>query len=128
MGKVIAFSNQKGGVGKTTTCVNMSAYMAKLGKKVLMIDLDPQGNATTGIGINKGAVKTAIYHVLTDEVEIKEATVATEIENLFIVPSTIDLAGAEVELVYLKNREKRLCEAVQKARDEYDYITIDCPP
>ena len=128
MGKVIAFSNQKGGVGKTTTCVNMSAYLASLGKKVLIIDLDPQGNATTGIGINKGSVKNAIYHVLTDEVEIKDATVATEIENLSIVPSTIDLAGAEVELVYLKNREKRLCEAVQKAIKDYDYITIDCPP
>ena len=128
MGKVIAFSNQKGGVGKTTTCVNMSAYLASLGKKVLIIDLDPQGNATTGIGINKGAVKNAIYHVLTDDIEIKDATVETEIENLHIVPSTIDLAGAEVELVYLKNREKRLCEAVKNAIKDYDYITIDCPP
>ena len=128
MGKVIAFSNQKGGVGKTTTCVNMASYLASLGKKVLIIDLDPQGNATTGIGINKGGVKNAIYQVLTDDVEIKDACIATEIENLYIVPSTIDLAGAEVELVYLKNREKRLCEAVKNALNDYDYIAIDCPP
>ncbi len=128
MGKVIAFSNQKGGVGKTTTCVNMSACLAELGKKVLVIDLDPQGNATTGLGINKGGVKNAVYQVLTEEASIKEATLPTNIENLYIVPSSIDLAGAEVELVYLKNREKRLCEAVKKASKDYDYIMIDCPP
>ena len=128
MGKVIAFSNQKGGVGKTTTCVNMSSCLAMMGKKVLILDLDPQGNATTGLGINKGAVKNSLYHVLIDEVDIKDATINTEIENLDIVPSTIDLAGAEVELVYLKEREKRLCQAVKKASKIYDYITIDCPP
>ena len=128
MGKVIAFSNQKGGVGKTTTCVNMSACLAELGKKVLVIDLDPQGNATTGLGINKGTVKKAVYQVLTEEASIKDATLPTGIENLYIVPASIDLAGAEVELVYLKNREKRLCEAVKKASKNYDYIMIDCPP
>ncbi len=128
MGRVIAFSNQKGGVGKTTTCVNMSACLAELGKKVLVIDLDPQGNATTGLGINKGSVKNAVYQVLTEETSIKDATLKTEIENLYIVPSSIDLAGAEVELVYLKNREKRLCDAVKKASKQYDYIMIDCPP
>ena len=128
MGKVIAFSNQKGGVGKTTTCVNMSACLAELGKKVLVIDLDPQGNATTGLGINKGAVKNAVYQVLTEETSIKSATLPTNIENLYILPASIDLAGAEVELVYLKNREKRLCEAVKKASKHYDYIMIDCPP
>ncbi len=128
MGKVIAFSNQKGGVGKTTTCVNVSACLASMGKKVLLLDLDPQGNATTGLGINKGGVKNSLYHVLIDEVEIKDATLPTEILNLDILPSTIDLAGAEVELVYLKNREKRLCDAIKKASKDYDYITIDCPP
>ncbi len=128
MGKVIAFSNQKGGVGKTTTCVNMSACLAELGKKVLVIDLDPQGNATTGLGINKGSVKNAVYQVLTEETSIKDATLPTDIENLYILPASIDLAGAEVELVYLKNREKRLCEAVKKASKQYDYIMIDCPP
>ena len=128
MGKVIAFSNQKGGVGKTTTCVNMAACLTDLGKKVLVIDLDPQGNATTGLGVNKGGVKTGIYQVLTEETDIKKATIETGIENLYLVPSSIDLAGAEVELVYLKNREKRLCEAVKKASKSYDYILIDCPP
>ncbi len=128
MGKIIAFSNQKGGVGKTTTCVNLSASLAELGKKVLIIDIDPQGNATTGLGINKGAVKNSLYQVLTEDVEIKDAIVKTEIPNLDIVPSTIDLAGAEVELVYLKNREKRLCSAVKKASKNYDYVAIDCPP
>ncbi|MBO5889339.1 MAG: ParA family protein [Clostridia bacterium] len=128
MGRVIAFSNQKGGVGKTTTCVNMAACLAGFGKKVLVIDLDPQGNATTGLGINKGSVKNAVYQVLTAETSIKDATLETGIENLYILPSSIDLAGAEVELVYLKNREKRLCEAVKKASKQYDYIMIDCPP
>ena len=128
MGRIIAFANQKGGVGKTTTCVNMASYMALMGKRVLLIDLDPQGNATTGLGINKGSVKNAVYQVLTEETSIKDATLPTNIENLYILPSSIDLAGAEVELVYLKNREKRLCEAVKKASKQYDYIMIDCPP
>ena len=128
MGKGIAFSNQKGGVGKTTTCVNMSACLADLGKKVLVIDLDPQGNATTGLGINKGGVKNSVYQVLTEEAKIKDVVLETKFQNLYIVPSSIDLAGAEVELVYLPNREKRLCDAVKKASKDYDYIMIDCPP
>ena len=128
MGKIIAFSNQKGGVGKTTTCVNMSACLASLGKRVLIIDLDPQGNATTGLGINKGAVKNSLYQVLTEELDVKDAVVSTELDNLYIVPSTIDLAGAEVELVYLKNRETRLVSTVKKAAKNYDYVCIDCPP
>lgn len=128
MGKVIAFSNQKGGVGKTTTCVNMSACLAQMGKKVLVIDLDPQGNATTGLGVNKGSVKNGVYQVIIEETNIRDAILPTAMENLHILPSSIDLAGAEVELVYLKNREKRLCEAVKKASKSYDYIMIDCPP
>ena len=114
MGKIIAFSNQKGGVGKTTTCVNLSAALAEAGKKVLIIDLDPQGNATTGLGINKGSVKNSIYQVLTEELDVKDAILTTGQPNLDIGPSAIDLAGAEVELVYLQNREKRLCAALKK--------------
>ena len=128
MGKVIAFSNQKGGVGKTTTCVNMSAYLATLGKKVLLIDMDAQGNATTGLGFDKSQLEKSIYNVLIDGEEIKDVLLKTGIENLDILPSSIDLAGAEVELVQLKNRDKRLSEAVEKIKNDYDYITIDCPP
>ncbi len=128
MGKVIVFSNQKGGVGKTTTCVNISYCLALAGKKVLMIDMDPQGNATTGLGFNKGAMKNSVYNVLVDDMPIKDAVINTETENLSILPSSIDLAGAEVELVYVKNREKRLFDAIKAVKDDYDYITVDCPP
>ena len=128
MGKVIAFSNQKGGVGKTTTCVNVASSLALNGKKVLIIDLDPQGNATTGLGINKGSLKNAVYQVLTEDATIQSATISTAVENLYLLPSSIDLAGAEVELVYLKNREKRLCAEIKKVAKIYDYVLIDCPP
>jgi chromosome partitioning protein len=128
MGKVVAFSNQKGGVGKTTTCVNMSAYLASKGKKVLLIDIDPQGNATTGLGFVKSTLKKSIYNVLIDEESITDNLIVTKIENLSIVPSNIDLAGAEVELVYKKNREKILKNAILEIKDKYDYITLDCPP
>ena len=128
MGEIISFSNQKGGVGKTTTCVNMSAYLAKFGKKVLIIDMDPQGNATTGLGLDKSQVKSSIYNVLVDDADISDVVQPTSIENLDIVPSSIELAAAEVDLVYLSNREKRLFERLQKVKDSYDYICIDCPP
>lgn len=128
MGKIVAFSNQKGGVGKTTTCVNMSAYLASFGKKVLMVDMDPQGNATTGLGFSKSRLKKSIYNVLIDEDDTAENILQTKIENLSILPSNIDLAGAEVELVYKKNREKILKSALLKVKSSYDYITIDCPP
>lgn len=128
MGKIISFSNQKGGVGKTTTCVNMSAYLAKNGKKVLLIDMDPQGNATTGLGLNKSAIKNSVYNVLIDDAQAKDVIIPTKIDCLEIMPAGIDLAGAEVELVYIKNREKRLQEALKKVEKYYDYITIDCPP
>ncbi|MBR5192473.1 MAG: ParA family protein [Clostridia bacterium] len=128
MGKIIAFSNQKGGVGKTTTCVNMSAYLAQKGKKVLIVDLDPQGNATTGLGFSKSEVKKSVYNVMIDDMPIEEAVVKTCIDGLDILPSNIDLAGAEVELVYVKDREHVLKKVLEKAKNSYDFITIDCPP
>ena len=128
MGKIISFSNQKGGVGKTTTCVNMSAYLAKNGKKVLIVDMDPQGNATTGLGLNKSAIKNSVYNVLIDDTSAKDVIIPTKIDRLDILPAGIDLAGAEVELVYMQNREKRLQEALKNVAKYYDYITIDCPP
>ena len=128
MGKIIAFSNQKGGVGKTTTCVNMSAYLADKGYKVLLVDLDPQGNATSGLGFAKSEVKNSVYNVMIDETPIATAVVKTCVDGLDILPSSIDLAGAEVELVYLKDREKVLKKVLDTARDSYDFIMIDCPP
>lgn len=128
MAKIIAFSNQKGGVGKTSTCVNVSAYLAKKGKKTLLIDMDPQGNATTGLGLSKNELTESVYNVLIDDAPVKGCIKKTVVDGLNILPSSIDLAGAEVELVYIKNREKKLAMAIEKLRDEYDYITIDCPP
>lgn len=128
MGKIISFSNQKGGVGKTTTCVNMAAYLAREGRKVLLVDLDPQGNATTGLGFSKGALKKSVYNVIIEEEAVKDNVLDTELENLKILPANIDLAGAEVELVYKKNREKVLKEALEKVKSQYDYLLIDCPP
>lgn len=128
MGKIIAFSNQKGGVGKTTTCVNMSAYLAQMGKKILMVDLDPQGNATTGLGFAKNEIKASVYNVMIDESPLAEAVIKTSIDGLDILPSSIDLAGAEVELVYVKDREHALKKVLEKAKNVYDYIMIDCPP
>ncbi len=128
MGKVISFSNQKGGVGKTTTCVNMAAYLARSGKRVLLIDLDPQGNATTGLGFSKGTLKKSVYNVIIDDEDVKDNVLATEIEGLFVLPSNIDLAGAEVSLVYKKNRDRVLKAALEKVKGEFDFILIDCPP
>ena len=128
MGKGISFSNQKGGVGKTTTCVNMAAYLAKAGRKVLLVDLDPQGNATTGLGFSKSALKKSVYNVLIEEEEVKDNVLDTELENLWLLPANIDLAGAEVELVYKKSREKVLKGALEKISRNYDYVLIDCPP
>lgn len=128
MGKIIAFSNQKGGVGKTTTCVNMSAYLATKGFKCLLIDLDPQGNATSGLGFAKSEVKNSVYNVMIDDASLPSAVQKTCIDGLDILPSNIDLAGAEVELVYIKDREHVLKRVLEKAKEVYDYITIDCPP
>ncbi len=128
MGRIIAIANQKGGVGKTTTSVNLSACLAYLGKKVLLIDIDPQGNASSGVGVNKGDVNQCIYDVLIDDVSIKDTILETKVENLHIVPATISLAGAEIELVSTISREVRLKKAIQEVEDLYDYIIIDCPP
>lgn len=128
MGKIIAFSNQKGGVGKTTTCVNMAAYLAKAGYKVLLIDLDPQGNATSGLGFAKSEVKQSVYNVMIDESPLEPALMRTCVDGLEILPSNIDLAGAEVELVYVKDREHVLKKVLEPAKKTYDFIVIDCPP
>ncbi len=128
MGRIFAVSNQKGGVGKTTTSVNLSAGLAALGKKVLLIDADPQGNATTGLGIFKASLKASIYDVLIDSLPAKEAIIPTEINNLSLLPANIDLAGAGLELVKIRSRESVLRKALKEIKDNYDYIIIDCPP
>ena len=127
MGKIISIANQKGGVGKTTTSVSLSAILAKKGKKILMIDMDPQGNGTSGLGIDKN-VKFSVYDVIIDDVEIENTIKKTEIENLDVCPSNINLAGAEVELVDMEEREQRLKSNLDKIKEKYDYIIIDCPP
>lgn len=128
MGRIIALVNQKGGVGKSTTAVNLGAALAVLGKRVLVVDADPQGNSTTGFGIDKSAVKRDFYHVLMQEASIDDATVQTEIELLQVVPATINLAGADMELVSALSRETRLRNALASISANYDYIFIDCPP
>ena len=128
MSKVIAIVNQKGGVGKTTTAVNLSNVLAQKGKKVLLIDEDPQGNATSGLGIEKGTVEKSIYDVLINETTFEEATTKTSIKNLYLCPSNINLAGAEVELVNTMSRETKMKEKMEDIQDKYNYIIIDCPP
>ena len=128
MAKIIAIANQKGGVGKTTTSVNLSACVAAAGKRVLLIDADPQGNATSGLGLNKSAIKRSVYDVFINEVSIPDVVQNTMIDTLKIVPSHIQLAGAEVELVNMMAREQVLKNAISAVRNDYDYIFIDCPP
>lgn len=133
MGKVISLINQKGGVGKTTTSINLSASLALLGKKVLLIDLDPQCNATTGIGLNKGDIEKSIYNVFNGTSTIEDAIVKTKYKNLYVLPANINLAGIDIELEQTETLEsvsksERLKEHINKIKNSYDYILIDCPP
>lgn len=128
VGRILAIANQKGGVGKTTTTVNLSACLAYIGKKVLLVDIDPQGNSTSGAGIDKSDVEQCIYDVLVDDVEASAVIKETKIENLDVIPASIQLAGAEIELVPTISREIRLKRALEEVVHQYDYILIDCPP
>ena len=128
MGRIIAIANQKGGVGKTTTSVNLGACLAYVGKKVLLVDVDPQGNASSGVGVDKADVSQCIYDILVEDVDAKDVIIPTKVENLTIIPATIQLAGAEIELVPTISREVRLKRALDSVKAQYDYIIIDCPP
>ena len=128
MGKIIAICNQKGGTGKTTSAINLSAYLALEGKKVLLIDLDPQANATSGLGIDKYKIEKSTYHILLDEAEVKDILQVTSIENLKLAPANIDLTGAEVELVGMLGRENALKRKILSIKEEFDFIFIDSPP
>lgn len=128
MGKSIAIFNQKGGVGKTTTAVNFAAALAEKGKRVLLIDNDPQGNLTSGVGVDKNSLEKSIYHVLINEASIEDVIIRTSFEHLDILPGSVDLAGAEIELIDFEDREFLLKKQILKVKDAYDYIIVDCPP
>ena len=128
VGRIIAIANQKGGVGKTTTAINLSACLAEAGQKVLVIDIDPQGNTTSGFGLSKTEIEKTVYEVILRECDIKEAIVEDVIENLDILPSNVNLAGAEIDLIDVENSEYTLKESISEIREKYEYIILDCPP
>ncbi len=129
LGKRIAIFNQKGGVGKTTTNINLAACLALKGKKTLVLDIDPQGNTTSGLGVAKKGLEDTVYNILVDkDYDIRDAIIKTNVENLDLIPASVDLAGAEVELVQVDQRETALKKGLEKIKDDYDYIFIDCPP
>ncbi len=128
MSRVIAIANQKGGVGKTTTSTNLSASLAELGKKVLVVDIDPQGNATSGLGIDKNNLENTLYELFVGECELEECLISDALENLSVLPSNVNLSGAEIELIGVDKREYILKKNLEKIRDNYDYVIIDCPP
>lgn len=128
MGKIMALANQKGGVGKTTSAINIAACLGSIGKKVLLIDADPQGNATSGVGVSKDNITKSFYDCLIGDAKIKSAIIKTEFEGLYVCPCNIELAGAEVELVGFSEREFQFSKVISEVKDEYDFIIIDCPP
>ena len=128
MSRIIAIANQKGGVGKTTTAINLSASLASLGKKVLALDMDPQGNMTSGLSVDKNAVENSVYDLIIGEADIKDCIYKDVLENLDVLPSNIDLSAAEIELIGVENKEFIIKNEVEKIRDNYDFIIIDCPP
>lgn len=128
MAKIVAFANQKGGVGKTTTAINLSACLAEAGQKVLVIDIDPQGNTTSGFGLSKDDSNNTVYEVILQECNIKDAIIENVVDNLDIISSNVNLAGAEIDLIDIDNREYSLKSAITEVRDQYDYIILDCPP
>ncbi|MBQ3047863.1 MAG: ParA family protein [Clostridia bacterium] len=128
MGKIVSFANQKGGVGKTTTCINLAAYLSFMEKRVLVVDMDPQGNATSGLGVEKTQETTTLYDAISGNSALEDVIKKTAIKNLDIVPATVDLAGAEIELVSMRSREKIVKSLLQTVEAKYDYILIDCPP
>ena len=128
MGRIIAIANQKGGVGKTTTSINLSACLAEAGKKVLVVDIDPQGNATSGLGVEKNELENTIYELFVGECELSDCLIENVLDNLSVLPSNVNLSGAEIDLIGIEKREFLLKKYITPIRDNYDFVIIDCPP